>query len=189
MRVVILHFSARSSGNCGAIAQQLIRLHGAEQCAVYPVAQADLSPCRGCSYECFRSLHACPYIQDDLHHLYQAIMDADLAYYILPNYADQPPAVYYAFNERSNCIFQGNDALLNSYLAVPKRFIFVSNRPAPAFDTLPQYHTTEGTVPEVLYLPPRRFCHSSLDGSMMEDPEARALLSTFVTANKKNAVD
>lgn len=189
MRIVILHFSARSSGNCGAIAQQLLQLHGAEQCTVYPVAQADLSPCRGCSYECFRSRQACPYIHDDLHRLYQSIIDADLAYYILPNYADQPPAVYFAFNERSSCVFQGNDVLLNTYLSVPKRFIFVSNRSTPAFDTLPEYHITEGTVPEVLYLPPRQFCHSSLDGNMMDTLEARALLYSFVTANKKNAVD
>lgn len=189
MRIVILHFSARNTGNCGAIAQQLIQLHDMEQCTMYPVAQADLTPCRDCSYECFHNPDACPHAHDDLRCIYQAIMDADLAYYILPNYADQPPAVYFAFNERSNCIFQGNEASLNTYLAVPKRFIFVSNHPTLAFDALPQYHIVEGVVPEVLYLPPRRFCQSSIDGNIMDTPKARQLLSSFITANEKNAID
>ena len=130
-----------------------------------------------------------PHAQDDVRRIYQAIMDADLAYFILPNYADCPPAVYFAFNERSNCVFQGNKALLNAYLDVPKRFIVVSNRPTPSFDALPQYHIAEGTTPQLLYLPPCRYCTSSLDGMMMEVEEARELLSTFVTASKKNAIN
>lgn len=62
MNMAILHFSARSSGNC----------------------------------QCFTRAEACPHAQDDVRRIYQAIMDADLAYFILPNYADQPPALYYA---------------------------------------------------------------------------------------------
>lgn len=180
MNIAILHFSARSSGNCAAIAHQLRQLHSGAEIALYPVAALDISPCRGCNCQCFTRAEACPHAQDDVRRIYQAIMDADLAYFILPNYADQPPALYFAFNERSNCFFQGNEALLNAYLAVPKRFIIVSNRPTPAFDALPQYHIAEGATPPLLYLPPRRYCRSSLDGTMMEASEARELLERFV---------
>lgn len=180
MNIAILHFSARSSGNCAAIARQVRQLHSGDNVTIYPLAEMAISPCRGCRYECFTRAEACPHAQDDVRRLYQAIMDAVLAYFILPNYADYPPALYFAFNERSNCFFQGNEALLNAYLAVPKRFIIVSNQPAPAFDALPQYHTAEGSTPKLLYLPPRRYCHSSIDGTMMEAAEAQELLEKFV---------
>lgn len=180
MNIAILHFSARSSGNCAAIAQHLRQLHSNDAVTIYPLAEMDISPCRGCRCECFTRAEACPHAADDVRSLYSTILHADLAYYILPNYADFPPALYFAFNERSNCFFQGDEALLNAYLAVPKRFIIVSNQPAPSFDALPQYHTAEGTTPKLLYLPPRRYCQSSIDGTMMEAAEAQELLRKFV---------
>lgn len=180
MNIAILHFSARSSGNCAAIARQVRQLHSSDAITIYSLAEMTISPCRGCRCECFARAEACPHASDDVRSLYGAILRADLAYYILPNYADFPPALYFAFNERSNCFFQGNEALLNAYLAVPKRFIIVSNQPASAFDALPQYHTAEGITPKLLYLPPRRYCQSSIDGTMMEAEEAQKLLRKFV---------
>ncbi len=187
MNIAILHFSARDTGNCAAITRQLAQLHKGEHCTIFPMAQADITPCRGCHYECFANAASCPYAHDDVRRIYQAILEADLAYFVLPNYADYPPAVYFAFNERSQCVFQGNEALLNAYLAVPKRFIVVSNQPTPSFDALPQYHISEGLTPALLYLPPRHFCQHSIDGRMMDNPEAQEKLAAFIAAHKKNA--
>lgn len=183
----IVHFSARPNGNCAAIAQQLCSLHPKEETAVYPVGQFELSPCRACQYQCFVNPSDCPHIHDDLRVLYQRVLQSDLVYFILPNYAGSPPALYFAFNERSQCIFQGNEPLLNAYLAVPKRFIFVSNGACTALDELPMYHIAEGAAVETLYLAPRRYSPSSIDGTMMDSPAAQAALSRFVAECEKHA--
>lgn len=187
MRIAILHFSARDDGNCAAIARELARLHARAEITLWPLAKVNISPCRGCRYECFAHAEACPYADDNVRSIYDTILHSDLAYFILPNYADYPPALYFAFNERSNCVFQGDEPLLNAYLAVPKRFIIVSNQPAPSFEGIPKYHTAEGAAPALLYLPPRRFSPSSIDGTMMEAAEARELLHQFVHKHEKNA--
>ncbi|MBP3636928.1 MAG: NAD(P)H-dependent oxidoreductase [Clostridia bacterium] len=188
MNIAVLHFSARNDGNCAAIAQELTKLHTGHHVEIHPVCEAALSPCRNCAYECFHNAASCPYAQDDVPALYTAILHSDLTYFVLPNYADSPPALYFAFNERSNCFFQGNEELLNAYLAVPKRFIIVSNQPSPIFDALPQYHIAEGITPKLLYLPPRQYCQNSLDGTMMEATEACACLQRFVLGHDKNAM-
>lgn len=180
MRIAILHFSARNDGNCTAVARQLTALHPDAQITLWPLAQANITPCRGCRYECFTAAAHCPYASDDVRPIYEAILQADLAYFILPNYADCPPALYFAFNERSQCVFQGQEALLEAYLAVPKRFIIVSNQPAPAFESLPRYHIAESAPAALLYLPPRRFSPRSIDGTMMDAPEAQEMLRAFV---------
>lgn len=188
MRIAILHFSARDSGNCAAIARQLAMLHSGAEITVWPLAQANITPCRSCRYECFARADACPYAADDVRTIYDAILQSDLTYFILPNYADCPPALYFAFNERSQCVFQGDEALLNAYLAISKRFIIVSNQPAPAFESIPQYHTAEDSAPALLFLPPRRFSARSIDGSMMDAAEARELLRQFVQEHEKGAM-
>lgn len=185
--IAILSFSARPNGNCAAIAQQLCSLHPGEETAVYPVGQLELSPCRACQYQCFVNPTDCPHIHDDLLGLYQQVLQSDLVYFILPNYAGSPPALYYAFNERSQCVFQGNEPLLNAYLAIPKRFIFVSNHPGTAFDELPMYHIGENAAAATLYLAPRRYSPSSTDATMMDFPAAQAELAQFVTSLKAHA--
>lgn len=188
MNIAIVHFSARNNGNCAAIAQELTELHAGASISLWAMGQASITPCRGCGYECFARADACPYAADDVRAVYDTILHADLAYYILPNYADCPPALYFAFNERSQCIFQGNEALLNAYLAVPKRFIIVSNQTSMQFSGLPDYHMAEGATPALLYLPPRRFSPSSISGTMMEAPQARDMLRQFVQEHEKSAV-
>lgn len=185
--IAMLHFSARSGGNCAAIAQQLSTLHPDDEITIYPVAELEIAPCRGCQYQCFVKPDDCPHIHDDLPGLYQRLIQADLVYFILPNYAGAPPALYYAFNERSQCVFQGDEPLLNTYLAVPKRFIFVSNGLCTALDELPMYHITEGIAAHTLYLAPRRYSPSSIDGTMMDSPAAQAALAQFVAECEKHA--
>ena len=75
MNIAILHFSARSSGNCAAIAHQLRQLHSGAEIALYPVAALDISPCCGCNCQCFTRAEACPHAHDDVRRMYQAIMD------------------------------------------------------------------------------------------------------------------
>lgn len=183
----IVHFSARPGGNCAAIAKQLSALHPDAEVTVCPIAALDINPCRNCQYQCFAAPTDCPHIQDDLLGLYQRLLQADLVYFILPNYAGSPPALYYAFNERSQCVFQGNEPLLNAYLAVPKRFIFVSNGACSALDELPMYHIAEDAAADTLYLAPRRYSPSSIDGTMMDAPAAQAALSRFVAECEKHA--
>lgn len=184
--IAIVNFSARTAGNCAAIARELRNLHPDEETIILPVGQIHLSPCCACQYECFAQPDACPHVADDLIGLYRQILHSRLTYFILPNYAGAPPAAYFAFNERSQCVFQGNEPLLNEYLAVPKRFIFVSNQTSAVFDELPMYHTAEGSSIRQLYLAPRRYSPSSIDATMMDAPAARQALADFVRECEAN---
>lgn len=170
MNVQILSFSARREGNCDGIVRAIAEHHAVDAVTVHRLAEMDISPCRECRYECFRQ-EACPHAGDELIPLYAALSQADLAYFVLPNYCDAPPAMYFAFNERSAYYFGGREDLLQAYLSVPKRFVVVSGSELPIFGQLLQQHAAE--EPDILFLAARDYGQKSLEGRLMENEEAR----------------
>ena len=178
MASCIISFSGRKDGNCAAIARTLLgALAGEARC--FDFSALRVPPCGGCGYECFQAREACPYFSDPVFSIYEAITDSDLSYFIVPNYCDYPCANFFIFNERSQCFFQHHPELLERYERAPKKFIVVSNTGQDNFTTAFQYHTGDAP-PEVLFLSARRFGKVSIQGDLMDSPEARDTVLRFM---------
>lgn len=176
MKTCILSFSGRAGGNCARIAELLRRQLGGE---VYDFSALSVTPCGGCRYECFQDRALCPYFGDPVFGIYDAVTHSDLACFVLPNYCDYPNALFFAFNERSQCYFQRRQDLLERYLAVRKKFVVISNTGRENFTAALRYHVPEGTEPEILFLSARAFQKVSIRGDLTDSPEAREALRRF----------
>ncbi len=178
MASCIISFSGRKDGNCAAIARTLLgALAGEARCFGFSALR--VPPCGGCGYECFQARESCPYFSDPAFSIYEAVTDSDLSYFIVPNYCDYPCANFFIFNERSQCFFQHHPELLERYERVPKKFIVVSNTGQDNFTAAFQYHTGDAP-PEVLFLSARRFGKASIQGDLMDSPEARDTVLRFM---------
>lgn len=173
-KAVILSFSGRKNGNCERIAAQLKSLTEGK---VFSFADLSVHPCGQCRYECFERGEHCPHFHDDLRSIYEAILQSDCAYYILPNYCDFPNAHFFAFNERSLCVFSGNEALLEAYGRIPKKFIVISGGEENNFRAALSQHSEN---PDILFLRAKDFGQRSTDGALTESPEAIAKIDSFM---------
>ena len=174
--VVIIQFSARKSGNCAAVGKH-IRDHYSEITA-YTVDASVAEPCGGCGYECLTPGKTCPNLSGKQTEIMYAICNAKLVYFIVPNYCGFPCASYFAFNEKSVGFFNKNEALLETYLNVPKRFIIVSNTEDDVFVKAMQQQTN--AAPEILYLKSRKYGKQSIAGDILDSEAARADLEQFL---------
>ena len=74
--------------------------------------------------------------------------------------------------------FHGDEAILESYLAVPKRFIIVSNTESQAFvDAMQQQVSGE---PEILYQKSSNYGKKSICGDILTSEQARTDLDHFL---------
>lgn len=74
--------------------------------------------------------------------------------------------------------FHGDETTLENYLAVPKRFIIVSNTESQAFvDAMQQQVSSE---PEILYLKSSVYGKRSICGDILTSEQARADLENFL---------
>lgn len=74
--------------------------------------------------------------------------------------------------------FHGDEAILESYLAIPKRFITVSNTESQAFvDAMQQQVSDE---PEILYLKSNNYGKKSICWDILTSEQARADLENFL---------
>lgn len=175
MEVSVLSFSGRANGNCAAIAQEIAEQYA--DAAVYSFAGQAFHPCGPCQAECFQDRAACPYVDDGIAALYHAVLRSGLSYFVVPNYCDYPCSQFFLFNERSQCVFQGLPQLLDAYLAVPKRFVVVSNTGRNNFVEAFKQHAPE---PDILFLSAKRYGKTSLRGDLMDAPQAREDLRAYV---------
>ena len=180
MRVCIVSFSGRKSGNCARIAREVERCLNGEEVVLFDLAEQALRPCGQCGCECFADRRACPWIDDVEYPLLDALTHCDLAYLIVPNYCDYPGALYFAFNERSLCYFSGHEALLERYARVPKRFIVVSGGEPAHFREAFRQQISDGE-PEMLMLSARAYGRESIAGDLMESESARAAVRDFAS--------
>lgn len=176
----VISFSGRGNGSCSAIARVLLEaLSSRDEVKCFDFSTFSVTPCGRCGYQCFQARELCPYFDDPVFALYDAIVHSRTAYFIVPNYCDYPCANFFIFNERSQCYFQRHPELLDQYEAVRKKFIVVSNTGQDHFTAAFQYHTGD-TPPDILFLSARRFGRVSIHGDLMDSPEAREAVLQFI---------
>lgn len=176
--VTILSFSGREDGNSIRVANVIADAIGRENTQIIDFSNVNVEPCNHCHCDCFLPEGKCP-VEDDVVSIYEKIMQSEQVFFILANYCGYPNANYFAFNERSSAYFLRNRDLLAKYLAVPKKFVIISNSNQEKFAELAQYQVPNGTTPEMLFLSSGKFKVSSFAGNLMEVPEAWSMVTTF----------
>lgn len=176
--VVILSFSGRNNGNCHHISEYIKQYYN--NGSIYCVNDC-FAPCNDCDYECLKPGVRCPGLNDAQRAVYEAVMHAEVVYYVIPNFCGLPASSYYAFNERSVGFFNGDREAMGRYMATKKRFVIVSNTENANFTAAMRQQTKED--PEVLYMKTGKYKKQSLAGDLLESEEARADLDGFLAAD------
>lgn len=179
--IVLIRFSSRDLGNCVGIAQYLTNYHSNDFVQNFKIDNSVVVPCGGCDYECLKPDVKCHSITESHMQIMDAICQADLVYFIIPNYCGFPPASCYAFNERSVGYFNKNRALMGKYRNIPKKFIIVSNTEGLNFENLIQSQVTGD--PELIYLKTSKYKKISTAGDLMDSDEVKADLKAFLNHN------
>ena len=178
MRITVISFSGRRNGNCQSIAKEIVSFFKNEDTVLYDFADIAISPCGKCDVECFQKKTSCPYYDDSEIAICNSITNSDMSYLIVPNYCDFPCSNFFAFNERSQCYFQGEPKLSERYEAAPKRFIAVSNTGKDNFVAAFSQHVS--SQPDVLFLSARNYGKISIRGDLLTSTEAKEELLHFL---------
>ena len=176
MKTVIVSFSSRTDGNCAKIGN-LIK-ENTEDSILFSFSDFSIRTCGECHYDCFKKREECPHVGDMEYAILDSIVHSEIAYFVLPNYCDYPCANYFAFNERSQCYFQGMPDLLNAYLRVPKRSIVGSNTNEENFAKALAYQTEQDPV--ILFLSARKYGKSSIQGDLLTNEKAVSDIMDFI---------
>ena len=133
--------------------------------------------CGGCDYECLKQELCCPVLPEDQRKIMDSVTEADLVYYIVPNYCGYPCANYFSFNERSIGYFNKDRNLMEKNMAVKKRFIIISNTENNFAEAMRQQIYDQ---PDILYLKTRKYLKQSIAGDLMTSEAAKADLRAFL---------
>ena len=176
--IVLIQFSSRKRGNCSAISAQIAVHYSADTVTQYIADEKIVQPCNNCNYECLLPDELCPNLNDSQQQLMDAICEADLVYFIIPNYCGYPNANYFAFNERTVGYFNMDRSLMQKYMEIPKRFIVVSNTEGPNFECALSQQVNG--APDILYMKTGKYHKQSIAGDMMSAADAKADLKAFL---------
>ena len=176
--IALIQFSSREQGNCSSISSLIARHYAEDAVKAFSIDSTVVQACSNCDYECLQPTKVCPNLTVKHKNIMDAICNADLVYYIIPNYCGYPCANYFVFNERSVGYFNMDRALMQKYMAVPKRFIIVSNSEGPNFENALKQQVVGN--PEILYLKTSKYQKRSTAGEMMESQEAKDDLKAFL---------
>lgn len=154
MQISIISFSSRADGNCSHIAKYIKNFYG-DTATMYCFSDFSISPCGVCNYECFNRDRSCPASNDMELTILDSICSCDLAYYIIPNYCDNPCANYFIFCERGQYYFSKNPGTMSAYEKAAKKFIVISNTEQELFHKILS-NQVEGT-PDILFLRAKDF--------------------------------
>lgn len=185
--ICVISFSGRSGGNCWKIAE-LVGEQFNVRVKLFDFSALNITPCGKCGYDCFISAESCPYLNDSVYGIYEAVSESDLTFFIVPNYCDYPCSLFFAFNERSQCYFQKKYSRLGKYLSVRKKFIVVSNTDRDNFVSAFRYQVEENIDPEILFLSSRRFGKVSIEGNLTDSEEARELIKRYAKMPPKEEI-
>lgn len=114
MKAVALVASARQHGNGYDFARHVLdRLKTAGvDVELVNFFDYDITPCQRCAYECLQRLDPdkgadapCP-IDDDVRALWEKTWAAEILLLFVPNYGGLPPALWFAFSQRSQAFFR-----------------------------------------------------------------------------------
>ncbi len=114
MKAVALVASARKHGNGYDFASYILdRLKSAGvETELVNFFDYRITPCQRCDYECLQRLDPkkgadapCP-IDDDVRAIWEKTWAADILLLFVPNYGGLPPALWFAFSQRSQAFFR-----------------------------------------------------------------------------------
>ena len=176
--IVLIQFSAREQGNCSSISREIATHYRKETVTRFTADSNIIQPCNNCNYECLTPGKLCPNLSKPQQQIMDAICNADLAYFIVPNYCGYPCANYFAFNERTVGYFNMDRAVMQKYMEVPKRFIVISNTEGRNFENaLKQQVAGE---PDILYMKSGKYHKRSTAGDLMDAVDAKTDLKEFL---------
>lgn len=175
--ICIISFSSRAAGNCAAIAEYIKKFYG-EEADKFCFCDFSITPCGKCNYECFSHKRSCPWSDDMENILLEAVASCDLAYFIVPNYNNNPCANYFIYCERGQYYFARYHDKEKDYDKTIKRFIVVSNTEKDNF--LRIFSQQLGEVPEILFLRAKDFEKRSTAGDLLSSEAAKRLIDRFL---------
>ena len=178
--IVLIRFSSRNNGNCVAITKYIQNYYAAENVSSYIMDANTVQACSNCDYECLTPDKSCPNISRLQSVAMDAICNADVVYYMIPNYCGYPCANYYAYNEKSVGYFNGDRALMRKYTEVPKRFIIISNTEGANFENL--INQQGRGLSDIIYLKTSQYGKRSTAGDIMESDAAQSDVGAFLDA-------
>lgn len=111
--------------------------------------------------------------------LYETVALHDLAIIALPVYSGAPCSLYFAFNERSQSVFD-NSVLFDRYSKITKNYIVIGNEDAGGSNALNMVLATEEKLGEALLLQSHLYGQNSILGGLAEVPRVRTDLENFV---------
>lgn len=177
--VAIISFSPRNNGNCAKISEYLSNHYMQTNVRSYSVNAENYKPCSGCNYECLTPGAVCPARTPYQMEVMDAVKDSDLVYMIVPNFCGHPCANFYAFNERCIGYFNGDRAVMNQYMSVPKRFIVISNTESDTFKAVMKQQTNG--EPDILYMKTGKYKKRSTAGDILDSEDAKDDLDAFLS--------
>ena len=178
-KVVILSFSGRKGGNCEAISNFIEEFYNRTSVRLCEIDSKSFHACGNCNYECLKPGLICPVLNEKQKYIMDTIIQANIVYFVIPNYCGYPCASYFAFNERSVGYFNMDRALMKKYMDIKKRFIIVSNSENHFADAMKQQTNEE---PEILYMKTGKYHKQSITGDLLTSPAARTDLLAFLSA-------
>ena len=176
--IVLIRFSSRDAGNCAAISKHIQKVYANHNISVFTLDVNAVQACSNCNYECLMPGQTCPNLSIQQRAAMDAICEADLAYYIIPNFCGNPCANYFVYNEKCAGYYNGDRALMQKYLITPKRFVIVSNTESITFENAVRQQIKG--EPEILYMKTSKYGKRSTAGDMLESENAKADLDAFL---------
>lgn len=189
MKALGMAFSARQKGNCLSFIQHCMdrfKEHKYESEIVNGFDSA-ITPCSHCDYECLAG-RECP-ITDDVPRMYTMCKEADILLFAIPTYSGHLSASYLAFCERSQFVVTDFETFQEDFLK-KVNFIIIGNLSAGGDMALHEalhYFTNLEFQPKTLLFPAEEYGRSSLRGDLLEVPEVRNRLDTFVETLVKSS--
>ena len=176
--IVLIQFSSRENGNCAAINKFIQNYYAKENVCAFIMDANVVQACSNCDYECLTPGKNCPNLSLQQSAAMDAVCNAEIVYYLIPNYCGYPCANYFVYNEKSIGYFNGDRALMQKYMEVPKRFIIISNTEGANFENAIRQQT-RGEL-DVLYMKTSKYGKRSTAGDTMQSQEATADLEAFL---------
>ena len=178
--IILIQFSSRDSGNCASIGKHIQSIYHDQNVATFTLDANAAQACSNCNYECLTPGQNCPNLSEQQRAVMDAVCGADLVYYLIPNYCGYPCANYFVFNEKCVGYYNGDRALMQKYLGIPKRFIIVSNTEGANFENAVRQQNKGD--PDILYMKTGKYGKRSTAGDIMESEAAQADLNQFLAA-------
>lgn len=181
MKIAIINFSNRTNGNSLDISKYLKDLYIGNDVKLYNFSSLNIEACGSCAYECLKKGYRCPK-KDKINKMYHTICNADMCYYVLPNYCDYPCSNFFLFNERSCGYFNNNYQKMDKYLNVKKKFIVITNSNTENFIEILKKHV-KNENPEILFISTKKFGLLSASDRVLTINSSKVLIEDFVNDN------